>query len=498
MWWSCGRSSSGCVSCVAGVTAAARGGGPRLSSSWSRFFTGNQPAPVATKPKKTVSRTLTERLVELRLQPEWRKLMTVHESASTPESYTPLSHTFPFDEENWGHVQLSPQQQEGLSQDCVSHQKEFIEVGRGSKLWRRDGTWASSVVHIATQPKRTEDAASPSTSAPPKDTYWPLLWQAIPEMPPALWVPFLSVRDASNLINYYGELSRNGERLESITGHEESFVNASPATMYNMFSKADPLEVMGDMLYETETPYSQKLVQLRSTKTKGKHFSSAHLFMGMIGDFRLVETAFMLNPFTRIRPIILGSLNETLRDSPIILSCFHSVLSRSVLVLECHKELMLDGPDHPPVFPLYARIFYLPCSSEGSKMTVQNFNATFGTGYPLNMPVDVLAAFSSYYMCDSSLFRSEVEHCLSCDGQGQQPNPMSLVHTGLLRDPTFPELFNHYYQSDDQDLRAACALGAVQFQQTDLLDRLLDSPQDPHILELIETAKRTSALMSLT
>ena len=212
------------------------------------------------------------------------------------------------------------------------------------------------------------------------------------------------------------------------------------------------------------------------------------------------------------------------------------------------------GPDHPPVFPLYARIFYLPCSSEGSKMTVQNFNATFGTGwcpcprthapsdshlsppncqsppqhagYPLNMPVDVLAAFSSYYMCDSSLFRSEVEHCLSCDGQGQQPNPMSLVHTGLLRDPTFPELFNHYYQSDDQDLRAACALGmnarssllswlirvcasnkatgfpllpgAVQFQQTDLLDRLLDSPQDPHILELIETAKRTSALMSLT
>ena len=49
MWWSCGRSSSGCVSCVAGVTAAARGGGPRLSSSWSRFFTGNQPAPVATK-----------------------------------------------------------------------------------------------------------------------------------------------------------------------------------------------------------------------------------------------------------------------------------------------------------------------------------------------------------------------------------------------------------------------------------------------------------------
>ena len=52
--------------------------------------------------------------------------------------------------------------------------------------------------------------------------------------PPGFFpICFLS---ASHFLSSLGELSRNGERLESITGHEDSFVNAPPELMESMFA----------------------------------------------------------------------------------------------------------------------------------------------------------------------------------------------------------------------------------------------------------------------
>lgn len=385
------------------------------------------------------------------------------------------SKCFQFSDPTWSRLYLSEKSKEKLT---LGHNRLFTHIGN-----------AYSFPDFRDHPSRFEPSVRSAIWSDPTSTTPKILYQLSPQMPPLLWLPFkpsvgVIQRCIDDIIDVESEaITEDAYDFEAINDRvaEELGKDITEGDAELVHEKV--LEVIAD-----RDPEKAKL---------WPHENTAHLFLGNVSEFSLLESSFMANPFVFNLPIILGSRNTKLRlsSSPVIFSSFRTIFSRSIITLEARHDLqyhMAQESDQNEVMtPVFARINY-PSIPRLSGPVPQRYNKLFGSNFPQDVPVDIIAAFLGNKMLGYQPTEEELNDIEATQGK-DAVSPMLIAHMSMLRYPGFEDLFLRYYTMDDEEIRVACVKGALEMQQEHLIDAMLAVEKDDEIRSLAETAKERLA-----
>ncbi|CCW67582.1 unnamed protein product [Phytomonas sp. Hart1] len=231
-----------------------------------------------------------------------------------------------------------------------------------------------------------------------------------------------------------------------------------------------------------------------------------NLFLGTSGHFRLMENRMMKsNPFVFGWPLLLSDGNEHLEDTPVRMCVFRTIFSKTLLMFHTrldlqvdHRQVHLPGDDKEDILlemPIFCTVNY-PANTRmcGGRPLVQRFNQVMNTSYPLDTPVDVLAAFSLEsilkgtqelmeelkFLTAASERAPEVERVLHVSENELSSNRIigqlayTIIYLALLNYSRFVEdVFEVYWRHPSDLVRIACAKGVQIFERQDLLERLI-------------------------
>lgn len=245
----------------------------------------------------------------------------------------------------------------------------------------------------------------------------------------------------------------------------------------------------------------------RDPRSVGLDYQLEHnVFLGTSPHFRLVEDQLMKkNPFVFGWPLLLSDGNEFLEDTPLRVAAFRTIYSKSLLMFHTrldlqvdHRQVHLPGDDIENItleVPVFCTINYAQNTRLcGGRPLVQRFNQVMGTSYPLNVPVDVLAAFAKEFtakgeaeLLEELKFLSaaanrvpDVERVFRVSEDQLSSNKIlghlayTIVYLALVNYPRFAEdVFNVYWRHPSDLVRVACAKGAHIMERQDLVQKLI-------------------------
>ncbi|KAG8343689.1 hypothetical protein ERJ75_001427700 [Trypanosoma vivax] len=249
-----------------------------------------------------------------------------------------------------------------------------------------------------------------------------------------------------------------------------------------------------------------------------------NVFLGTSQHFRLVEDRLMkCNPFVFGWPLLLSDGNEHLDGTPLRMAAFRTVYSKSMLMFHTRLDLQVDhrlstpdtGDETLLDVPVFCTVNY-PQNTRlcGGKPLVQRFNTVMGTSYPLDTPVDVLAALTREesvkgakelmeelkFLTVAAERTPDVERIFRLSEDQLSANRVvgqlayTIVYLALVSYDRFVEDVFNVYKSHNSDLvRVACAKGAHILQRLDLVEGLIAVEPEGRSRKMMECVMRATS-----
>ncbi|EPY24564.1 hypothetical protein STCU_07117 [Strigomonas culicis] len=418
---------------------------------------------------------------------------------------------FTFDKELWDPAKMSGILRQRL---CLGDENaEYTVIGEAFPFPDREDS------PVINEPQRMCTLLWDHSSPTPKiliqlsEHFPPLLWHTIKPTLPSLkrvFGEFLDV-DAAHMKRYLPYYEEVQHRLE--TRMDERLTDTlSPSHVKNQFiedmRRRDPRSV--------ELDYPQE----------------HSLFLGTCAHFRLVEDRLMkANPFVFGWPLLLSDGNVHLEDTPLRMAAFRTVFSKSLLMLHTRLDLQVDHRQaHIPglddkedlllEMPVFCTVNY-PTNTRmsGGRPLVQRFNSVMGTSYPLDMPVDVLAAFAREstvkgerelleelrFLTAAAAKAPDTERVFRVSEDQLSANRIvgqlayTIVYLALVNYPRFVEDVYDVYARHPSDLvRVACAKGAHIVERQDLVEQLIAAEPEGRPREMLRRTMHLAAAAAAT
>ncbi|KAH9577168.1 hypothetical protein LSM04_002751 [Trypanosoma melophagium] len=330
----------------------------------------------------------------------------------------------------------------------------------------------------------------------------PLLWHAVKpslESLKRIFSEFLEV-DTQHMKKYLPYYESIQNSVETAT-NETLAGTLSPSSLKNRFVE--------DM-------------RRRDPKTIELDFPNEHnLFLGTAPHFRLVEDKMMKsNPFVFGWPLLLSDGNEHLDGTPLRMAAFRTVYSKSMLMFHTRLDLQVDhrlscleDGDNEEILldvPIFCTVNY-PQNNRmcGGRPLVQRFNDTMGTSYPLDTPVDVLAALAKEntvkgvkelleelkFLTAASERTPEPERVFRISEDQLSSNRIigllayTIIYLALVNYDRFVEDVFNVYKGHKSDLvRVACAKGAHIVERADLIKDLIAVEPEVRCKKLLQAS----------
>lgn len=421
--------------------------------------------------------------------------------------------SFTFDVKLWDPLQMSAMVRRRL---CLGDEKaEYTVIGEAFPFPDRED---SPVVNVPQRMCRLLwDHNSPTQK---------LLIQLSDHFPPLLW---LSVRPTlSALKKVFGEF------LEVDVQHMKKYLPYYEELQHRVEARME--EKLTDTLNPTylKDRFTEDMRKRDPRTLEMDYPNEHHLYLGMTPHFTLVEDRMMKsNPFVFGWPQLLSGGNEHLEDTPLRMAAFRTIFSKSLLMFHSRLDLQVN-PRHARLpgdvdeetilteMPLFCTVNYAPNSRLcGGRPLVQRYNTVMGTNYPLDMPVDVLAAFAREATVKSSAellaelrFLTEASLKLASGGQGDQHTERvfrlsedqlscnrilgqlayTIVYLALVSYPRFiKDVFEVYVRHDNPIVRVACAKGAQIFGRPDLIAPMVEREPEGRSKTMLRAMHPTEA-----
>lgn len=247
-----------------------------------------------------------------------------------------------------------------------------------------------------------------------------------------------------------------------------------------------------------------------------------NVFMGTSPHFRVVEDRFMKsNPFVFGWPLLLSEGNDFLEDTPLRMAAFRSIFSKSLLLVHSRLDLQVDHrhthlqaddgiEDIILETPIFCSINY-PVNQRlcGGRPLVRRFNSVMGTSFPLDTPVDVLAALvvegtaikgPDELLCELAFLDNaakkapDVERVFRISDSELSANRIvgqlayTIIYLALLSHDLFSEkVFDSFWNHPSDVVRVACAKGAHIIGRPDLVQKIIDNEGEGRTKLMLES-----------
>lgn len=357
----------------------------------------------------------------------------------------PKEYIYEFDNDVWEHLDLPETHKEAL----IGNKKKYICLGEGLGFpdfqdnQCRYHPLNPSFIHL-----------DPESETPK------LLLQLTKDFPPLLWIPIKPGIDI---------LQRCFKEYIDI---ETTSVGRNVQEFDKMLTVCDDKD-----LEKRRDQFLKYIDETDPDSIKMEHPNTVHLYMGTIEDEQLLERSLMNNPFIFNLPLIRGSTNKR-SDKVITTSIFRTIISRSIISIDVRKDLFMEF-EHGRQIPCFARINY-PDNERMSYPCAKRMNKVFGTNYPENMPVDVIAALIGNAMRGFTSIREEIKQ------SNDKYAPYQIAYLAILKDPDFGNIFERFYQNSNTLMRIACLKGAAELGLKEKVDKMVQVEEDPEVLSLLE------------
>ncbi|CBH10662.1 hypothetical protein, conserved [Trypanosoma brucei gambiense DAL972] len=395
---------------------------------------------------------------------------------------------FSFDKELWDPARMSSIVRRRL---CLGNEEaEYTVIGEAFAFADREDS------PVVNEPQRSCKLLWDHNSSVEKlliqisDHFPPLLWYAVKptlESLKRIFSEFLDV-DAEHMkknLPYYESVQN---AMETST-QERLGVTLSPTSVKDRFvadmRRRDPKDLELD--YPCE--YS--------------------VFLGTSPHFRLVEDRMMKsNPFVFGWPLLLSDGNEHLDGTPLRMAAFRTVYSKSLLMFHTRLDLQVDhrlasseaGEETLLDVPIFCNINY-PKNTRlcGGKPLVQRFNTVMGTTYPLDTPVDILAALAKEqcvkgpnelleelrFLTAAAERAPDEERVFRISDDQLSANRIvgqlayTIIYVALVNyDRFIKDVFDVYKTHRSDMVRVACARGASIVGRPDLIEQLISAERE--------------------
>ncbi|KEG11841.1 hypothetical protein DQ04_02221030 [Trypanosoma grayi] len=407
---------------------------------------------------------------------------------------------FCFDKEVWDPAQMSSIVRRRL---CLgSEDAEYTVIGEAFAFPDRED---APVVNEPQHPCRLLwDHNSPAEK---------LLVQLSDHFPPLLWHAVRPTIDSLKRI--FGEfLDVDAQHMKKYLPYYESVQNAiETATNETLGATLSPASVKERFVED---------MRRRDPKSIEMDYSCEHnVFLGTSPHFRLVEDKMMkANAFVFGWPLLLSDGNEHLDGTPLRMAAFRSVYSKSLLMFHTrldlqvdHRLACLDAGDNEEILlevPIFCTVNY-PQNTRlcGGRPLVQRFNDVMGTSYPLDMPVDVLAALAREtttkgvtellqelkFLSAAAARAPDVERVFRVSEDQLSSNRVvgqlayTILYLALLGHDRFvEEVFDAYKEHKSDVVRVACAKGAHIAERPDLIEKLVAAEPEGRCKKMMQAA----------
>ncbi|ESL06819.1 hypothetical protein TRSC58_05500 [Trypanosoma rangeli SC58] len=325
-----------------------------------------------------------------------------------------------------------------------------------------------------------------------------LLVQLSEHFPPLLWHAVRPSLDSLKRI-FSEFLDVDAQHMKKYLPYYESVQNSiETSTKERLSETLSPVSIKDRFVED---------MRRRDPKTIELDYSPEHnIFLGTSPHFRLVEDKLMKsNPFVFGWPLLLSDGNRYLEGTPLRMAAFRTIYSKSLLMFHTRLDLQVDhrlarleeGDEEEILLdvPVFCTINY-PQNTRlsGGKPLVQRFNDVMGTTYPLDTPVDVLAALAKEtttkgvkelleelkFLTVASARAPEVERVIRISDDQLSSNRIlgqlayTIIYLALLNYERFVEEVFDVYKGHKSDLvRVACAKGAHIVERPDLIEQLV-------------------------
>lgn len=298
-----------------------------------------------------------------------------------------------------------------------------------------------------------------------------------------------------------------GEFLEVDAQHMKKYLPYYESVQNGLETQAN--EKLGETL--SNTRMKDRFIEdmrKRDPRSVELDYPNEHNFMmGTVQHFRLVEDKYMKsNPFVFGWPLLVSDGNHHLENTPLRMCAFRTIFSKSMLMFHTRLDLQLDHrqvslkPEDDATgdlldVPVFCTANY-PTNSRmcGGKALVERYNQVMGTSFPLDLPVDVLAAFAKEnsvkgeaelleelkFLKAASEKSPDVERVFRITEDMMSGNKIighmayTIVYLALLNYNRFVEdVFETFKNHPSDMVRVACAKGAHIFERQDLVEELI-------------------------
>ena len=347
-----------------------------------------------------------------------------------------------------------------------------------------------------------------------------LLIQLGPSFPPLLWLSVKPTTDA--LRKCFAEfLDVDAQHMKENLPYFEGVQNRIE-TRANERLAVKEADVAG--MAVSSSLREAFIADIRTRDPSSLLFDWPHRWNGFIGtvdSFRLTEDHFLKhNPFVFGWPLLLSEGNTFMEGSPVKASAFRTIFSKSLLMLHSRLDLQVDTnlakireDDEPDVMldvPVFASVSY-PKNQRlcGGSALVQRYNAVMNTSYPLDMPVDVIAALSAskdairgtkelraeidFMLLAMEKLTTDVERTIRLDPRFSSVNRVvgnlayAIAYLAILEDPRWKEdVFDRFKGHSHEMIRMACAKGAAALKEPSLVAELLHREPEGRGRELLQ------------
>lgn len=392
---------------------------------------------------------------------------------------------FTFDKELWDPMRMSSIVRNRL---CLGNENtEYTVIGEAFVFPDREDS------PVVNEPQRVCTLLWDQNSSTEK-----IMIQLSDFFPPLLWHTVKPTLDALKRVF--------SDFLDVDTGHMKSYLPYYEEVQHRIETQ------MKETLTGTLSPHHLKSsfiddMRKRDPRSISLDYPNEHnIFLGTSPHFRVMEDNMMKkNPFVFGWPLLLSDGNEHLEGTPLRMAAFRTVYSKSLLLFHSRLDLQVDhrqthllGDDVEDIMlemPVFCTVNYATNTRLcGGRPLVQRFNAVMGTSYPLDMPVDVLAAFANEttvkgetelleelkFLTAASQKAPEVERVFRLSEDQLSSNKIvgqlayTILYLALVNYPKFADdIFKVYWRHSSDLVRIACAKGAHIVERQDLVEQLI-------------------------
>lgn len=242
------------------------------------------------------------------------------------------------------------------------------------------------------------------------------------------------------------------------------------------------------------------------------------VFLGTVPHFRTFEDKVIKhNPFVFGWPLLVGDGNHHLEGTPLRMCAFRTIFSKSMIMFFSridlqvdHRQSQLAPTDEPEVVldvPIFATLNFPPNARLcGGTSLVARYNQVMGTSYPLQTPVDVLAALAAEatqksavellqelaFLQRASEKAPDAERVIRLSPDMLSTNRIvgqlafTILYIALVGYEKFAEeVFAKFSQHPSDVVRVACCKGAQLVGQPDLVHALIEEEPPGRVRQLM-------------